>query len=228
LQPGCPVLELGRSIVMIERSHGKSRHAWPRLVDVSPVDAAKQRTEGRDARGLFVKGNRAGAAGQQKSVIKRSFGSTVGDSKQARLARDIGVMYRELLRPLPFVDAQVRAQVATQAQCAVTGARCMSEAVEAGVETPAGQRLLELAAKLQQQACRAGVVAVDLSSKLHALQPKPRPDWWSDDPLPDDEAVEPDAVQDASDDAEPTLDAQGEPDASEGNLVPGGTAEGDT
>jgi hypothetical protein len=190
---------------------------------VQPVSAAKARTAGRDARGLFQKGNRAAAGQALKVAIKRGFGDTKGDTPQARTALATSVLNKALLRDLPAVDANVRLVVAGQARAAVMAQHVTQSAMQAGVETPAGQKLLELAAKYEQQSLRAGVVAADLSSKLHAAQPRPNP-WWSGGSDGDDDTEQ--APDDAQDSAEPTSPDVEPADASQGILD--GTAEGDS
>lgn len=147
-----------------EHSHGRARATMPRASRLEPVSGPRAAPE-RDAHGRVATPEAARELAQGRGW-KSQIGKMAGRELQGE-ARDLGRaawrLYRALLRDLPSDGPQVRVHVASQARSAVFAARYAERAAELGFDTDDGRKALELSAKLDQRAERAGVVALDIA-----------------------------------------------------------------
>lgn len=148
-----------------EHSHGKARPTLPRSRSLAEVPSAPQRHGERDAHGRFATGNKVATGKGWKSILAKQLGRDLQGEAEP-LAREALVLYRGLLAELPHDGAQVRQLVAARARSAVLSGRYALRAAELGLDSEAGQRVLELSMKLDARAERLAVTALDIATKL--------------------------------------------------------------
>ena len=146
----------------IERSHGKARPTLPRASDLQPVEPADNPPQGRTAGGHFAAGNRVGIGARWKSTLKKALGASVV-GEQAVVASDAHRVMMNVLRALPSDAAPVRVMVAIHARHVALHAYFTALAEREGLDTPEGQKLLEVADRQSQRAERTLVTAMDLA-----------------------------------------------------------------
>lgn len=150
----------------IERSHGKARPTLPRASDLTPPEAARNPTAGRGAAGRFAAGNRIGLGARWKATLKKALG-TSGEGEAGIVTADAQRVMTHVLRSLPSDAAPVRVLVGIHARHVALHAYFTSKAEAAGLDTPAGMRLLDCADRQSQRAERVLVTAHDLA-RVHA------------------------------------------------------------
>jgi hypothetical protein len=151
----------------IERSHGKARPALVRASDLtSPEAVAKPRT-GRTPGGHFAAGNRIGIGARWKATLKKALGDRAAEGEVGIVAADAARVMLHVLRSVPSDAAPVRVMVAIHARHVALNAYFTAKAEAAGLDTPAGMKLLEVADRQSQRAERTLVTCHDLA-RVHA------------------------------------------------------------
>jgi hypothetical protein len=151
---------------MIERSHGKARPTLVRSSDLAQVKAAKTPTEGRTAHGHFAAGNPIGLGSRWKASIKKSLGPKATEGEARAVYGDALRIYLATLRAMPSDAAPVRSLAALHGRHMAVNAYYTTKAAEAGLDTPAGQKLQDLANRESQRAERVLVSCIDVATKL--------------------------------------------------------------
>lgn len=156
----------------MERSQRKLRPSLPRLKDnrAEPLPPA-ERGQGRDASGRFAPGHKGTKGKGWKRALARLSHAELSDAELKPLLGDSASLFRAQLAELPNTGAIVSTVVAEGSRSAVLSAYCAARALEVGIETEKGGRLLELSVKLGQRAERTAVTAYDLSQRLAAAEP---------------------------------------------------------
>jgi hypothetical protein len=221
-------------LVTIERSHGKARPTLPRATDLPVPPPSADRRVGRDQKGRFAPGHRQSARsrGWRRAVAQLSTG-LVPTAEQAKLAGDSGTLYRATLAVLPCESPLTNPIAAEHARSAVLSTHFAAAALEAGVTTVKGKRLLEMSLKLGQRAERTAVSLLDLTTRLAEAERKRAPSsfpWLTADA--DEPESEPDASPasahtsgEAEGAAEPADAATRQPNAPTSGLGPNGASE---
>jgi len=145
---------------------GKLRPQPPRLKNIPAAATARERDRNRDSRGRFVGGNRAATGRAWKSIVRRALGRDATAAETDSIYRDAGTLFAAQLRQLPSQVPQVQDAVARGARASVLSSRTAALALEAGLETDAGRKLLELSIKLDARAERLAVTALDLAQRF--------------------------------------------------------------
>lgn len=146
-----------------ERSRGKPRPTLPRGSDARPGDPAVKPTDERAAHGHFAAGNRTGAGARFTATIKKSLGVDEGGKETQIVARDARRVMLHVLRSFPSEAAPVRVLVAIHARHVALHGYFTARAEAAGLDTPEGLKLLEVADRQSQRAERTLVTAQDMA-----------------------------------------------------------------
>lgn len=149
----------------IEQSHGKARTMLVRSDDLRRGDPADKPTAPRDAHGHFAAGNPTGKNARFIHTVKKALGKGTGaaDGETQVVARDARRVSAHVLRSLPSDAPPVRVLVAIHARHVALHAYFTAKAEEAGLTTPAGLKLLEVADRQSQRAERVLVSAQDMA-----------------------------------------------------------------
>lgn len=147
----------------IERSHGKARPTLPRGSDLQPPETDAKPTDARDAHGHFAAGNRSGLAARFKATVKKALGSAESEGEARVVTRDARRVFAHVLRSLPSDAPPVRVLVSMHARHVALNAYFTAKAEAAGLDTPAGLKLLEVADRQSQRAERVLVTAQDVA-----------------------------------------------------------------
>lgn len=150
----------------IEQSHGKARTVLPRASDLQPVDPDAKPSEGRDAHGHFAAGNRNGLAARFTHTIKKALGSKTSTGEALVVVRDARRVFSHLMRSMPSDSAPVRVLAAMHSRHTALHAFYTAKAEAAGLETPEGLKLLEVADRQSQRAERVLVTCIDVATKM--------------------------------------------------------------
>lgn len=156
-----------------ERSHGKARPTLPRASDLRPEAAAKP-TDVRAPHGHFAAGNRTGLGARFVATIKKALGPKVEIGEAKLITRDAKRVFAHTMRSMPSDAPPVRALVAMYARHYALNAYFTIKAAEAGLITPAGMKLQEVADRQSQRAERVLVTAQDLARVCAAEAEKRR------------------------------------------------------
>lgn len=162
----------------IEKSHGKARPTLPRSGELRPArEAAGKPTGERDAHGHFAAGNAVGRNARFKHTIRKALGT-----KDAGATVDVKVVTRDAMRvfshvlaALPSDAPPVRVLVSMHARHVALNAYFTAKAEEAGLTTPTGLRLLDVADRQSQRAERVLISAQDLARVCAAEQQRRQP-----------------------------------------------------
>lgn len=117
----------------IERSHGKARPMLPRASDARTAETEAKRSVERDARGLFLPGNRAANGSGLTRVTRKAMGDRRGTGEPAIVARDARRVATAVLAALPSDVAPVRVLVAMHARHVALHAFYTAKAEAAGL-----------------------------------------------------------------------------------------------
>ncbi len=156
----------------IEKSHGKARPMLVRSSDLRPPEAESKPTDGRGAHGHFAAGNRTGVAARFTHTVKKALGPGTSNDETKIVVRDAKRVAAHVLRALPSDAAPVRVLVAIHARHVALHAFFTAKAEEAGLTTPAGLKLLEVADRQSQRAERVLVSAQDMARVCAASEAK--------------------------------------------------------
>jgi|SRR5579859_1157889 len=159
----------------VERSHGKARPTLPRSSDLHTPEPAAKPTDGRGAHGHFAAGNPIGVGARFTHTVRKSLGAQAATGDALVVARDARRVFGHVLAALPSDAAPVRALLAVYARHQALHAYYTLRAEAAGLDTPAGLKLLEVADRQSQRAERVLVTVHDLA-RVHAAR---RPDTWA-------------------------------------------------
>ena len=151
----------------MERSHGKLRPALTRGSDLQPVEADGKPTAGRAEHGHFAKGNPIGLGSRFTHTIRKALGTKAAEGDAGIVAADSRRVFGHVLRSLPSDAAPVRALMAIYARHQALHAYYTIKAEAAGLDTPAGLKLLEVADRQSQRAERVLVTCHDLA-RVHS------------------------------------------------------------
>lgn len=151
----------------MERSHGKLRPALVRSSDLQTAESAANPTAGRTPDGRFASGNRVSVGNRFKRTLRKVLGDRAGDGEVGVVASDARRVFSHVLRALPSDAAPVRALLAMHARHLALNAYYTAKAEAAGLDTPAGLKLLEVADRQSQRAERVLVTCHDLA-RVHA------------------------------------------------------------
>jgi hypothetical protein len=160
--------------VSIRRSHGKARPELPRARDLEASDAVGTPPLGRTPGGHFAAGNRLGIGNRWKNTVRKALGNRAAAGEVGIVAGDAQRVMANVLRSLPSDAAPVRVLVAVHARHVALNAYYTRLAEAAGLATPEGLKLLEVADRQSQRAERTLVTCHDLA-RIHAQQ-SPRSD----------------------------------------------------
>lgn len=148
---------------MSERCKGKMRPSLPRSSDARPADPAAKPSDERAAHGHFAAGNRTGLAARFTATVKKALGTGANNGESRVVARDAKRVMAHVLRAFPSDAAPVRVLVAIHARHVALHAYYTAKAEEAGLDTPQGLKLLEVADRQSQRAERVLVSAQDMA-----------------------------------------------------------------
>lgn len=163
-----------------ERSKGKVRPMLVRASDMQPGEPAAKPTATRGAHGHFSAGNPTGKAARFIHTVKKAHGTGEGDAETRIVARDARRVSTHVLKSLPSDAAPVRVLVAIHARHVALHAFYTAKAEEAGLTTPAGLKLLEVADRQSQRAERVLVSAQDMArvcARHEASKPMGADEW---------------------------------------------------
>lgn len=158
--------------IAFEKNRNKDRPALPRASDlgrvpnVALVEAARKRTEGRDANGRFAASNPHGLGSRWKASIKKSLGPKACEGDAEIVYRDAFRIYLATLRAMPSDAAPVRSLAALHARHMALHGYFSTAAVEAGLTTDMGA---SLQSRADQQSARAERVLVSCIAAAKAL-----------------------------------------------------------
>lgn len=156
----------------IEKSHPTAscptgaRPTLTRASDLQPPKAAPNPSAGRGEAGRFAPGNRIGLGARWKATLKKAMGQAE-DGEPGVVAADAKRIMVHVLRALPSDAAPVRVLAGVHARHVALNAYFTMKAEIAGLDTPQGLKLLEVAARESQRAERTLVTLHDLA-RVHA------------------------------------------------------------
>jgi hypothetical protein len=151
----------------IRREHGKGRPQPPRLKDLGSAERSGERNRNQDAKGRFAPGNDAPKGRAVKRIIRRYLGEGAANSELVeQLTQDTLHLFKAFRRAIGSEVPQVQDTVARRARWGVLSAWYARHAAEVGLGTQEGDRLLEMALKLDARAERLDVTALDLAQRL--------------------------------------------------------------
>ncbi len=150
-----------------ERSHGKLRPALTRASDLVATESGAKPPEARTPDGRFAAGNRAALAARFTHTIRKALGTKAASGEALIVARDARRVFGHVLRSLPSDAPPVRALLAVYARHQALHAYYTVRAEAAGLDTPEGLKLLEVADRQSQRAERVLVTCHDLA-RVHA------------------------------------------------------------
>lgn len=170
--------------------HGKLRPQPPRLKNVRERERPGERSRNQDAAGRFVAGNDAPKGRAVKRIIKRYLGEGSANSEVVeQLTKDTLHLFAAFRRAIGSDAPQVQDTIARRARWGVLSAHYALRAAEVGLGTEEGDRLLEMALKLDARAERLDVTALDLANRL--LPPpaaEPNGGWLTPPPETEEES----------------------------------------
>jgi hypothetical protein len=155
----------------VERSKGKMRPSLVRASDLRAPDADAKPSGGRGEHGHFAEGNPIGRDARFKHAVKKSLGSKAAPGDAGIVAADARRVFGGTLRALPSDANPVRSAVTLHARHMALNAYFTALAEAAGLATPEGRQLLEVADRQSQRAERTLVTAEDLA-RVHAATTK--------------------------------------------------------
>ena len=158
----------------VERSHGKARPTLVRADDLKATDAAPKPREGRTAGGHFAAGNPIGRGARFTHTIRKALGAKAATGEALVVARDARRVFGHVLAALPSDAAPVRALLAVYARHQALNAYYTAKAEAAGLDTPKGLELLQVADRQSQRAERVLVTCHDLA-RIHAEKERSKP-----------------------------------------------------
>lgn len=123
-------------------SQGKPRPSLPRADELSAITAGS-RSEDRGPAGRFRAGNQAAIGNRARGVIKRCLGESFAGDTERQVSKDAHRMMRELLSPFPSATAQLRMAAAMVGVHFALAGFFMARALELGIESEVGEKLLE-------------------------------------------------------------------------------------
>lgn len=147
----------------IERSHGKARPSLPRASDARSAETDAKPTDLRAAHGHFAAGNRSGVEARFVGTVKKALGGGAGEGENRIVTRDAKRVMSHVLRSFPSTAAPVRVLVAIHARHVALNAYFTAKAEAAGLATPEGLKLLEVADRQSQRAERTLISAQDMA-----------------------------------------------------------------
>lgn len=156
-----------------ERSHNKVRPMLVRASDLQPGQPADKPTTGRSDHGHFAAGNRLGVAARFMATVKKALGNKNSPGETRIVYRDARRVMAHVLRAMPSNAAPVRVLVAIHARHVALHGYFTAKAEAAGLDTPEGLKLLEVADRQSQRAERVLVSAQDMA-RVCAAQEKER------------------------------------------------------
>ena len=146
------------------------RPALVRSSDLRPAPETEAKpTAARDAHGHFAPGNRTAVAARFTHTVKKALGSKTSTGEARIVTRDARRVMSHILGALASDAAPVRVLVAIHARHVALNAFFTAKAEEAGLDTPEGMKLLEVADRQSQRAERVLVTAQDVA-RTCALQ----------------------------------------------------------
>lgn len=151
----------------MERSKNKMRPSLVRASDLRATEAAEKPTGERAAHGHFAAGNPIGLGARFTHTVRKSLGDKASQGDARIVAKDAARVFGHVLRALPSDAAPVRALLAIYARHQALHAFYTVRATEAGLDTPEGLKLLEVADRQSQRAERVLVTVHDLA-RVHA------------------------------------------------------------
>jgi hypothetical protein len=165
--------------VTIERSHGKARPTLPRSGDLPVVQSDRNPADGRGPGGRFAPGNRLSVGAGDKAAVRKLLGRRAAEGDVAVVARDAVRLFNGAVRDLPSDAPTVRTLASLYARHAAVTAYFNVKADEAGLETEAGQAMLETALRHGQRVERLAVTMLDVATRLAKRRPEDdRPGPW--------------------------------------------------
>jgi hypothetical protein len=150
----------------IEQSHGKARPALPRASDLPTIEADEKPSRERAAHGHFAAGNRTGLGARFTHTIKKALGTKASSGEAKVVARDARRVFSHLIRSMPSDAPPVRVLAAMHARHVALNAFYTTKAEAAGLDTPEGMKLLEIADRQSQRAERVLVTCLDVATKM--------------------------------------------------------------
>jgi hypothetical protein len=151
------------------------------------VLTVREPLRGRDANGRFAPNNLAAADRGYKALAKRQMGSEAKGPELEELYRQTKLLFRGFMRSLPADDPHIQDLAARCARSSAMSARYAASAAAKGLDSPEGQKAMELSIKLDQRAERLAVTAWDLAHKTNASRPAKATDFPWLKPAEDDD-----------------------------------------
>ena len=164
--------------------HNKARPQCPRSKNLPALLTAGEPNQGRDASGRFAPGNGVATERGIRALLKRQLGKHADDAEVQGLYRETRIQFLAELARMPSKAPQVQRDLCARARWSALSARYASQAAAVGLDTPEGQKFVELAMKLDARAERLGVTALDIAERLHKAEPRKDPLAWLTDPAP--------------------------------------------
>lgn len=169
----------------IVNEHGKARPQPPRSKNLPATLTAGEPNRGRLPNGRFAPGNGVATERGIKALLKRQLGKHADDAEVQGLYRETRIQFLAELGRMPSNAPQVQRDLCARARWSALSARYASAAAAVGLDTEEGQKLLELALKLDARAERLGVTALDIAERLAKAAPKQgKPVWQQVAELP--------------------------------------------
>jgi hypothetical protein len=156
------------TIVTVERSHGKARPTLVRASDLAAVETDNTRPSNHGPGGHFTPGNTAAKDGRFRATVKKALGNRADKGEVGVVASDARRVHGHILRAMPSDAAPVRVLAAIHARHVALNAYFTAKAEAAGLDTPAGMKLLDVAGRESQRAERTLVTLHDLA-RVHAV-----------------------------------------------------------
>lgn len=150
----------------IVHEHGKARPQPPRSKNLPAVLTVGDPRQGRDANGRFAPGNGVATERGIRALLKRQLGKHATDEDVQSLYRETRIQFLAELARMPSSAPQVQRDLCARARWSALSARYAAQAAAIGLDTPDGQKLIELAMKLDARAERLGVTALDIAERL--------------------------------------------------------------
>ncbi len=149
---------------MSEFSKGKMRPSLVRSSDLRPAPETDAKpTEGRDVHGHFAAGNRTAVGARFTHTTRKCLGPKAATGDARVVGRDARRVNGHVLDAMPSDAAPVRVLIAIHARHVALNAFFTAKAEEAGLTTPEGMKLLEVADRQSQRAERVLVTAQDVA-----------------------------------------------------------------
>lgn len=150
----------------IEHREGMARPTLPRSSDLLQPPDASDAPPMRDAKGRLLPGARLASERGAKRAIRKALGMATGRKACETVASDAAKVFSVVIREMPSEGAAVRNLAALLARHSAIAGYFGVRADMAGLDTPEGQKALELALQHGQRVERLTVTCLDVATRL--------------------------------------------------------------